>query len=229
MPKERLSFACAHTFRFDSSRLAGAKELALHTPRHVPWSSQRMAGMARLTKAEARKTWEAAAPGWATWEEPFASGFRDATAQMLDIAAVAPGAKVLDLACGAGSQTFQAAERVGADGAIVASDISATMLSHVSKKAEQQGVPDIETLECAAEDLDVSHDFDAAICRLGLMLFPGLEAPEHGRTSRRPAGAPLSVVSWPGDRAGARTGALRHRRDRRRLPRASRRVRATRP
>ena len=124
MPKERLSFGCAHTFRFDSSRLAGAKALALRTPRHVPWSSQRMA---KLTNAEARKTWEAAAPGWATWEEVFASGFRDATAQMLDIAAVAPDAKVLDLACGAGGQTFQAAERVGADGAIVASDISATM------------------------------------------------------------------------------------------------------
>ena len=116
----------------------------------------------QFTKADARKTWEAAAPGWTTWEGVLASGFRDATAQMLDIAAVAPGDKVLDLACGAGSQTFQAAERVGADGAIVASDISATMLSHVSKKAKQQGVSNIETLECAAEDLNASRDFDAA-------------------------------------------------------------------
>ena len=89
--------------------------------------------MAKLTKAEARKTWEAAAPGWVAWEDVLASGFRDATAQMLDIAAVAPGAKVLDLACGAGSQTFQAAERVGADGTIVASDISTAMLSHTGE------------------------------------------------------------------------------------------------
>ncbi len=151
--------------------------------------------MARLTKADARKTWEAAALGWATWEELFASGFRDATAQMLDIAAVAPGAKVLDLACGAGSQTFQAAERVGADGAIVASDISATMLSQVSKKAEQQGVSNIRTLECAAEDLDVSHDFDAAICRLGLMLFPDPRcAATAVRRSLRPGGRFAALV-----------------------------------
>ncbi len=128
--------------------------------------------MAKLPKAEARKTWEAAAQGWATWEEVLASGFRDATARMLDIAAVAPGAKVLDLACGTGGQTFQASERVGVGGTIVASDISATMLSHVSEKAEQLGVSNIETLECAAEDLSASHVFDAAICRSSLMLFP---------------------------------------------------------
>jgi SAM-dependent methyltransferase len=151
--------------------------------------------MTKLTKAEARKTWEAAAPGWATWEKVVASGFRDATAQMLDMAAVAPGAKVLDLACGAGSQTFQAAERVGAEGAIVASDISATMLSHVSRRAEQRGVSNIETLECAAEDLDASHEFDAAICRLGLMLFPDPRCAARAvRSSLKPGGKFAALV-----------------------------------
>ncbi len=89
--------------------------------------------MAKLTKAEVREIWEAAAPGWATWEEVLASDFRDVTARMLDMTAVAPGARVLDLACGAGSQTFQAAARVGVDGAVVASDISGTMLCLVGR------------------------------------------------------------------------------------------------
>lgn len=129
--------------------------------------------MAQLTTTEARKTWESAAPGWARWEHVLASGFRDATDTMLDMADVRPGMTVLDLACGAGSQSFQAAERVGSKGSVVASDISATMLSHVREEATRLGVQNIETLECAAEDLAATSDgFDAAICRLGLMLFP---------------------------------------------------------
>jgi len=92
---------------------------------------------------------------------------------MLDMADVRPGMTVLDLACGAGSQSFQAAERVGSSGRVVASDISVTMLSHVREEASRLGVQNIETLECAAEDLAAASDgFDAAICRLGLMLFP---------------------------------------------------------
>jgi SAM-dependent methyltransferase len=92
---------------------------------------------------------------------------------MLDIADVRPGMTVLDLACGAGSQSLQAAERVGPSGRVIASDISATMLSHVREEAARRGVQNIETLECAAEDLAAASDgFDSAICRLGLMLFP---------------------------------------------------------
>lgn len=151
--------------------------------------------MAKLTRAEARETWEAAAPGWATWEAVLASALRDATTRMLDMAGVAPGAKVLDLACGAGSQTFQAAKRVGAAGTIVASDISATMLSYVSDKAGQQGISNIRTLECAAEDLDASHAFDAAICRLGLMLFSDpRRAARAVRRSLQPRGKFAALV-----------------------------------
>lgn len=129
--------------------------------------------MAELTGTEARKTWESAAPGWAEWENVLADGLRDATDTMLDMAGVGSGMRVLDLACGAGSQSIQAAARVGSDGRVVASDISATMLSHVRENAKRRGIENIETLESAAEDLPAASDkFDAAICRLGLMLFP---------------------------------------------------------
>ena len=124
-------------------------------------------------KTEIRNRWESAAPGWAKWEYVLASGFRGATETMLDIANVQPGMSVLDVACGAGSASVQAAQRVGLDGRVVSSDISATMLDHVRENATRLGVENIETLECAAEDLSADSDpFDAAICRLGLMLFP---------------------------------------------------------
>lgn len=122
---------------------------------------------------ELRKTWEAAAPGWAKWEHAFTRAFSDATDVLVDMAGVAPGMRVLDIACGTGSQTMRAAERVGQSGQVVASDISATMLDHVSRTAAEAGFDNIETLASDAEDLPADLDpFDAAISRMGLMLFP---------------------------------------------------------
>jgi SAM-dependent methyltransferase len=91
---------------------------------------------------------------------------------LIDMADIRPGMRVLDLACGAGSQSIQAAKRVGPNGKVVAIDISPTMLEHVRQNATKAGVHNIETLECAAEDLDETQPpFDASISRLGLMLF----------------------------------------------------------
>lgn len=123
--------------------------------------------------AEIRGRWEAAAPGWAQWEHVMAVALTDATEAMLNIAGVRPGHTVLDVACGAGSASLQAAERVGTGGRVVCSDISGTMLAHVRENAERRGVQNIETLEGAADDISVeAGPFDAAICRLAMMLFP---------------------------------------------------------
>lgn len=125
------------------------------------------------TKSELRSTWEKAAPGWAKWEKEFSAGLSAATDALIDMAAIRPGMRVLDLACGAGNQTIQTARRVGPSGRVVACDISATMLDHVRQNAAAANLRNIETLESAAEDLDERLlPFDAAISRLGLMLFP---------------------------------------------------------
>jgi ubiquinone/menaquinone biosynthesis C-methylase UbiE len=124
-------------------------------------------------KSEIRNTWELAAPGWAKWERVFATSLSDATEALMDMADVRRGMRVLDVACGAGSQSIQAAKRVGPGGSVVASDISATMLEHVRQNAARAGLQNIETLECAAQDLGKQQaGFDASICRMGLMLFP---------------------------------------------------------
>jgi ubiquinone/menaquinone biosynthesis C-methylase UbiE len=129
--------------------------------------------MVDTSKSELRDTWETAAPGWARWEQAFSVGLSGATDTLIDMADIRPGMRVLDLACGAGSQTIHAAIRVGPDGMVVASDISATMLENVRRNAAQAGLQNIKTLECAADELDETQlPFDAAISRLGLMLFP---------------------------------------------------------
>ena len=146
--------------------------------------------MTELTTEEARKRWEAAAPGWAKWEPVLESGFRAATETMLDMAHVRPGTKLLDLACGAGSQSFQAAERVGSTGAVVASDISASMLSHVRDRSRRLGVRNIETLECAAEDLSSSPP--RVRCRRVPARFDAVSRPLAGGDS----GQKCSGTGW---------------------------------
>ena len=119
-----------------------------------------------------RKQWEKAADGWAKWEWVFESWTKPATEAMLNMAGVDSGAKVLDLACGSGSQTLNAARRVVPDGHIVAIDISETMLQHVRDKAFTEHLDNISTHNSTAEELNVpTETFDSAICSIGLMLF----------------------------------------------------------
>jgi SAM-dependent methyltransferase len=125
-----------------------------------------------MVRADIRTQWEAAAPGWSRWEATVATWMEPATEVMLTMAGVDVGARVLDLASGAGSQTLRAARKVGPQGHVVASDIAETMLHYVRESARAAGLANVTTLAAAAEHLDVAAaSFDAVICRLGLMLF----------------------------------------------------------
>ena len=125
-----------------------------------------------MQQADIRRQWEDAAPGWARWEASISAWMEPATAAMLAMAGIDTGDRVLDLACGAGSQTLEAASLVGPPGHVVANDISDTMLHHVLENARAAGMSNVSGLAGAAEDLDMAAEsFDAVICRLGLMLF----------------------------------------------------------
>jgi ubiquinone/menaquinone biosynthesis C-methylase UbiE len=154
-----------------------------------------------MQKTDIRQQWEGAAPGWARWEATVAAWMKPATEAMLTLAGVDVGGCVLDLASGAGSQTLDAARRVGAQGSVVASDISETMLGHVRENARAAGLANVTTLAGAAEDLDVPvESFDAVICRLGLMLFvdPAKALAAVARTLRPAGKIAVVVFTTPG-------------------------------
>ena len=126
----------------------------------------------QVSTSELKATWESAAPGWAKWESAYSRHLGEVTDRLLDMAGIASGMRVLDLACGAGNQTLRAAERVGTEGHVTACDISAEMLKHVRTNAKRSGLTNIETHQSAAEELStMGLKFDAAISRFGLMLF----------------------------------------------------------
>ncbi len=92
---------------------------------------------------------------------------------MLNMANVKAGARVLDVAAGAGDQTLDIAERVGVNGSVLATDLSPAILELAARNAQRAGYRHVETLAVDGENLDVDEaSFDAAVCRLGLMFYP---------------------------------------------------------
>src|SRR5688500_11026054 len=66
-----------------------------------------------------------------------------ATDAMLDLAAIGPGARVLDVAAGSGGQTLAAARRVGPTGLVVATDISAAMLASAEAAVQRASLTNV--------------------------------------------------------------------------------------
>ena len=101
-----------------------------------------------------------------------AAGARSAlAAALLAAARLAPGQRVLDLASGPGLLARDAADLVGGDGLVVASDISMGQLACC---------PDLPRVAADGEALPfVAAGFDRVVCGLGLMFFPDDRAALH--------------------------------------------------
>jgi ubiquinone/menaquinone biosynthesis C-methylase UbiE len=121
--------------------------------------------------------WDNAAEGWNHNAALIHAWLHDATQRMLDAAHIHAGSKVLDVAAGAGDQTLDIARRVGMHGSVLATDISATILELARRNAHAAGYFNVDTMQADAQTLglasmgskDVGSNFDAAVCRLGLM------------------------------------------------------------
>lgn len=95
---------------------------------------------------------------------------------MLDMARVGEGARVLDVAAGAGGQTMLIAERVGPNGHVLATDIASNTLEFARENAQRAGLKNVETRVLDGEDLKLPDDsFQAVVSRLGVMVFPHQE------------------------------------------------------
>ena len=127
-----------------------------------------------MTTTEAtRTTWDSAAAGWHRHAPKIRDWLRQPTAMMIDMAGVAPGQRVLDLAAGAGDQTLDLAAKVGPAGQITATDISPAILAFAATAAQAAGHRNVQTLTADAARLPLTDaQFDAAVCRLGLMFLP---------------------------------------------------------
>jgi SAM-dependent methyltransferase len=147
-------------------------------------------------KAATRTQWDKAASGWNDHTPQIRAWLRTATDAMLEMAGVQPGARVLDVAAGAGDQALDAAARVGPQGSVLATDLSPAILALAKANAAQAGYANVQVRVADGEALPVEDaSFDAAICRLGLMFFPD---PAQGlremHRALKPGGGACTVV-----------------------------------
>jgi SAM-dependent methyltransferase len=122
-----------------------------------------------------REQWERkeTADSWSAAQARRRQIYGAATEMMLEVAAIQPSSRVLDVAAGTGEQTLMAARRVGPTGYVLATDHSSSMLNVAAEAARKEGLKNVETRVMNAENLALDADsFDAVICRMALMLFP---------------------------------------------------------
>jgi len=148
-------------------------------------------------KAREHATWTATAPGWRKHDDLVTKGTAPATERLLNLAEVAAGTRLLDLASGTGEPALTAARRVGPEGYVLGSDLTEDMLAFAREKAKRDGLSNVEFRVCDAERLEVEEGtFDAATCRWGIMFMPDpVGALRRARAALRPGGR-AAVATW---------------------------------
>ena len=118
---------------------------------------------------------------------------------MLDAVDLKPSERVLDIGCGNGATTIEAARRVRPGGVAVGIDLSAPMLGLARQRAAAAGAKEAEFVQDDAEvHAFTAGEFDVVVSRFGVMFFDDPEAAfaNLGR-ALRPEGR-LAFVAWQG-------------------------------
>lgn len=144
-----------------------------------------------------RDQWNSAAVGWNEWSELIDRSAGKVSERLVEMAGIKEGDRVLDVAAGYGEPSLTAARRVGPEGSVVATDISAEMLEFGGKRAAANDVENIEFMQSDASSLDFPPEsFDAAVSRWGIIFEPdgeGAAAKVRGFLKR---GGHFAISSW---------------------------------
>jgi enediyne biosynthesis protein CalE5 len=144
-----------------------------------------------------KKQWDAAATGWRKWAERIDSSMGPIAERLVELAGVEPHSRVIDIAAGYGEPALTAAKVAGAEGSVVATDISAEMLAYGRERAAAAGLDNLEFVESDAMSLEFPEEsFDAAVSRFGIIFEPdGEGAAARVRGFVKPGGR-MAISSW---------------------------------
>lgn len=145
---------------------------------------------AEQIKDRQRAAWAGLAAGWEKWDAVIMDQLGPVGAAMIASLDLAEDQHHLDIASGTGEPGLSIARQVP-QGRVVLTDLVAEMLEVAARRAEAQGVRNVETRVCSADELPFDDaSFDSVSVRFGFMFFPDLPA----------ATAELARVLTPGGR-----------------------------
>jgi SAM-dependent methyltransferase len=119
-----------------------------------------------------RATWAGLSAGWEKWDSVIMDQLRPVGEAMIERLEIAEDQQHLDIASGTGEPGLSIA-RLAPKGRVVLTDLVAEMLEVAARRARAQGVANIETKVCSADDLPFDDaTFDSVSVRFGYMFFP---------------------------------------------------------
>ena len=142
--------------------------------------------------------WDRAGKVWVEQQALLDRLYQPIAKAVVDAADPRTGEAVLDVGCGAGATTFEAAWRVGPPGRAVGVDISPALVELARRRAGAEALEGVEFLLADAQTHAFEARFDAIVSRFGVMFFPDpVAAFANLRGASKPGGR-LAFASWRG-------------------------------
>lgn len=142
--------------------------------------------------------WDRAGKVWVEQQGLLDRMYRPFAQAVVEAADLRAGEAVLDVGCGSGATTFEAAWRVGPQGRAVGVDISPALLELARRRAGEDGLEGVDFLQADAQAYAFEVEFDAIVSRFGVMFFPDPAAAfANLRTAMKPGGR-LAFAAWRG-------------------------------
>ena len=119
-----------------------------------------------------RATWAGLSAGWDKWDPVIMDQLSPVGAAIIERLDIAEDHQHLDIAAGTGEPGLSSPD-CRPRGRVVLTDLVAEMLDIAARRARAQGLTNIETNVCSADDLPFSDaTFDSVSVRFGYMFFP---------------------------------------------------------
>src|SRR3954454_22504254 len=121
-----------------------------------------------------RATWARLSATWEKWDPVIMQQLGPVGAAIIERLDIAPDQQHLDVASGTGEPGLSIA-KLAPKGRVVLTDLSGEMLEVAARRATAQGITNIETQVCGADDLPFDDaTFDSISVRFGYMFFPDM-------------------------------------------------------
>jgi len=141
--------------------------------------------------------WNALAHPWIEHEDPIEAAHSPIKDGLLGRAALKVGERVLDIGCGSGALSLDAADQVGPDGSVIAFDIAEAFISHLTERASDR--VHVKPVQGDAQHYDFSGaDCDAVVSLFGTMFFEDPKTAFANICKALSAGGRMVFVTWAG-------------------------------
>ena len=153
---------------------------------------------AEIVNVEQAEAWDGPeGEYWAIHQARFDSMIQPYHERLMAVAAIAPGERVLDIGCGNGRTSRDAARAAGPGGAALGVDLSGPMLERAEQLAKDEGLGNVRFEQADAQVHPFEPGgFDLAMSRFGVMFFADPPAAFTNIASAVRSGGRLAMLVW---------------------------------